>query len=281
MTQEQINNIPIEMKELNNWANFDFKTKAPINSRSEYFAKSNDPYTWSSFEQALSKADKYGGIGFFFPDTGWCGVDLDNASEGLISTFLSELDTYAEYSKSGKGIHIYAKSSFVLTDENYKRKNNIEMYNKKRFFIVTGNRVSKQTHVKDCTSDLKFLHSIYLGNLPKPVEIKPSKFDTKLSDSEVIEKAYSSKQGNTFWELYQGGWCNFESQSQADIALMSMLLFWCGGDRFQADRIFRGSRLYRRKWDEKRGARTYGQMTIDNALRGKNDFYDPSDYYKR
>jgi putative DNA primase/helicase len=44
------------------------------------------------------------------------------------------------------------------------------------------------------------------------------------------------------------------------------------------DRIFRSSGLYRKKWDEKRGAKTYGEKTIGKAIASCSDVYEPRKY---
>jgi hypothetical protein len=40
------------------------------------------------------------------------------------------------------------------------------------------------------------------------------------------------------------------------------------------DRLFRASALFRAKWDEKRGEKTYGQRTLGKVLAGQTEFYD-------
>jgi len=40
------------------------------------------------------------------------------------------------------------------------------------------------------------------------------------------------------------------------------------------DRLFRQSALYRPKWDEMRGGKTYGERTLDQAVAGQSAFYD-------
>jgi replicative DNA helicase len=40
------------------------------------------------------------------------------------------------------------------------------------------------------------------------------------------------------------------------------------------DRLFRQSALYRPKWDELRGSKTYGERTLDRAVDGQSTFYD-------
>ena len=50
------------------------------------------------------------------------------------------------------------------------------------------------------------------------------------------------------------------------MAFVSMLCFWCGNVEEQIDRIFRSSGLMRDKWDRMTGDRTYGQLTLRNAI---------------
>lgn len=39
--------------------------------------------------------------------------------------------------------------------------------------------------------------------------------------------------------------------------------------------MFRESALFRSKWDERHGSKTYGEMAIDKALSGMKNFYSP------
>lgn len=62
------------------------------------------------------------------------------------------------------------------------------------------------------------------------------------------------------------------------MALCSLLAFWTGGDPGQMDRLFRDSGLIREKWDEQHFAdgSTYGEKTIERAIAGTEEFYDPA-----
>jgi len=62
-----------------------------------------------------------------------------------------------------------------------------------------------------------------------------------------------------------GDTSGYPSHSEADLALCNHLAFYTR-DRYQIDRIFRQSKLYRAKWDEKHGSDTYGDNTIQKAL---------------
>jgi primase-polymerase (primpol)-like protein len=99
-----------------------------------------------------------------------------------------------------------------------------------------------------------------------------------LDDGVVVEKARSAANGAKFGALYRGSTSGYESQSEADMALCSLLAFWTGGDARQMDRLFRASGLMRGKWDEQHYAdgSTYGEKTIERAIAGTSEFYEPS-----
>ncbi len=96
-----------------------------------------------------------------------------------------------------------------------------------------------------------------------------------LSDEEVLEKARNAANGRKFRKLHdEGNWegLHYPSQSEADQAEMSILLFWTGGDPEQVLRIFEQSALYRPQGK----AADYGRRTLDGVLADyRGDFYDP------
>lgn len=99
---------------------------------------------------------------------------------------------------------------------------------------------------------------------PKPVS---------LDDNAIIAKAQAAKDGRSFQQLFGGDWVGYPSQSEADQALCNKLAFWTGKDPARMDRIFRISGLYRPKWDERHGAKTYGETTIERAIEGTGEVY--------
>ena len=97
-----------------------------------------------------------------------------------------------------------------------------------------------------------------------------------LDDDGVIAHASASESGDKFKALYEGRWEEgYDSQSDADMALVSILAFWCGNVEEQIDRIFRTSGLMRDKWDRMTGDSTYGQITIRNAVSTNGEIYTP------
>lgn len=103
--------------------------------------------------------------------------------------------------------------------------------------------------------------------------------DVDLSDEELIERARNAANGEKFGQLWDGDVSSYESQSEADTALCSLLAFWTGGDATWMDQLFRQSELIRPKWDEQHFANgdTYGERTIERAISGVSDFYEPSE----
>lgn len=267
--------IPTELKRVKQWVAW-AGDKLPKNPYTGGNAQSNNPDTWGDFDTACKAVDKYGfnGIGFMFAPP-YFGVDMDDCVENqdLIDEFVESLQSYTEWSTSGTGIHIICKG--VLPD-GARRKGKIEMYEKQRYFIMTGNSYhEKPLPIADCTEKIKILHSKYLYTpvpkvLPRQVEI------VNLSDQEIIDKARNCKTGALFQLLYAGNWEGlYPSQSEADMALCNHLAFWTQRNEGQMDRIFRSSQLYRPKWDKRRGNFTYGQITIQKACAACSDVYEP------
>lgn len=297
--QQQYNNVPNELKNLSRWVCWNLEerdgqiVKMPINPISGARARVNDDITWNTFDIALLGCVKYNckGLGFMLGE-GIFGVDLDN-HEGensmseeefneLANEFISTLQSYAEKSQSGKGIHIICKGKIP---EGRKRKGNVEMYDGGRFFAFTGNVVYQST-IKNCEKEIIPLWEKYINvqqNKNDENTLTFSRFDAfsndnrpikQLNDNEVLNKAFSSKNGHLFAKLWNGDTSNYRGDhSSADMALCMSLAFWTNCDRQQIDRLFRQSSLMRPKWDELRGRDTYGNITIDTAIQNTKQTY--------
>lgn len=120
------------------------------------------------------------------------------------------------------------------------------------------------------------LDSLFIKYAGDPVNVLSEVVDQgewTQADQELCVKIRRSKQGDKFQKLFCGQFTEYESQSEADLALCSSLAFWCRKDADQMNRIFRQSKLYRPKWDEKHGQQTYGQMTLQKAIDGTVNVY--------
>lgn len=287
MTNFNYQNIPKELRNLKQWGLFHLKyvperhknTKIPLNAYDGTLGKSDDPSTWAEFDTALRALDKFDnadGLAFYFAN-GYVGLDIDNinndlqdylagAPETLVSKFKKFTnDTYMEVSQSGKGIHAIFKGKIP---GKRRRKANYEMYESGRFFALTGNTIGPNKIQSLNQSEMKKLYEFLFG---KDKIVNISSFQDQpindLSVSEIINRMLTSAKGQRDKLFMQGGWEKlYTSHSEADLAFANDLAFWTGKNFQKMDTIFRNSSLMRDKWDEKRGATTYGIATLNKAI---------------
>lgn len=287
-----LSNIPDELKQLNNWCVWKFekrngkRTKIPFNAETGEFAKSNDKSTWSSYETAVN-AEGVDGIGFFF-EPPYLGIDIDDIDDDLhrfkqgdkldniVSEFNEAFKSYTEVSPSGNGLHIIVKGKIPGSR---RRKGNIEMYDSGRFFTMTGKTIGKYKDVTEVSEQVfKTIYEKYLpdNTVKYPTTNNYQQNIHNLSEIDVINEIYKSKQAKLFDDLMKGNYePYYTSHSEADMALANILAFWCARDYSQMDSIFRQSNLYRDKWDEKRKNSTYGEQTLFKAINEANNIYTP------
>ena len=271
--------IPACMLELRRWVCWRYEnrhgkpTKVPVQPNGA-LAKPNDAATWWSFHECMSAADAFGfGVGFMLGD-GIVGVDLDHVRdpqtggiEPWAKEVIDELASYAEVSASGRGIHILCRGALP---PGRRRKGPIEMYDRARFFCMTGWRLN-DCDLAECTAGLARLHRRIFGDGRNGRGASVAR-DLGLDDQELIRRACAAKDGIRFKRLWGGDWKgDYPSQSEADLALCSLLAFWTGGNIARIDRLFRMSGLMREKWN--RG--DYRTATISRAVEGHRRFCEP------
>lgn len=299
--------IPLELKQLPHWVGWkymqrpgeDHKRKVPINAMDGQPAKSNDPTTWCDFDTACLGKERFGldGIGFMFSGDGIFGIDIDHCYDPetqeldpAAAEIIETVQSYTELSPSGTGIHILCKG---VLPEGRKRRGAVEMYSTLRYFTVTGNQFGLEYPFSDCTERVAVMHRKYLGEeetaagaqkaaLPMPTGRGTN---ADMSVDAILRRMFDSKHGQKLQDLYNGSWERYGigdgSQSSADQAFCNTLAFWCRCDAALMDAIFRRSGLYRQKWDKRRGAKTYGQITIDRAIKDCRDIWEPQERVQR
>ena len=125
-----------------------------MNPNGRKVASSTNPKTWGSFDEAVEASSFFNGIGFCFTKADlFVGIDFDHCiKDGVlinwVDDLLNKLDTYAEYSPSGEGIHAYIKAPVEIG----KKSKEIEVYSHGRYFTVTGN-VYRDVTIKEFTND--------------------------------------------------------------------------------------------------------------------------------
>ena len=264
--------IPDELRKLKTWVGYITKQnggrvdKIPMNVLTGCPAKSNDPATWTDFDNAVGLAVQrnYAGIGFMFQPP-YVGLDFDHCvKDGVISSqaqdILKLLNTYSEFSPSGRGIHAICKGDIPRARKISKL--GLEIYTKGRFFTVTGNRlVDYPAELNECTGALKTVFSQFVDRGPA---------------DNILTLITKSQDAERFQRLYSGQWqSDYASQSEADLALCNKLAFWTGKDAGLMDSLFRQSALMRPKWDERHfgDGRTYGEVVITKAVEGCSEVY--------
>lgn len=253
-------------------------------------AKSNNPTTWTDFETACLCAEANAsvqGISFALGD-GFIGFDFDNCvnDTGIVhpdvvawnNLLIADARGYTERSQSGKGLKTIVRGelskTFLGTAQTGRQFKDVpapgmavEVYCERRFFFLTGNCGMLRGELRhDCLEQQAAIDSIcddLLRRKPPPPQFKPTRrVALTFSDQQILEKITNSRQADKFEKLWQGDTSDYASASEADMALTSILMFWCQNDVAQAERIFARSELARReKWDRE----DYRNRTLSKA----------------
>ena len=151
-----------------------------------------------------------------------------------------------------------------------------------RIMRIPGSKnIKEQGNFKDCKildfhKENVYRYSDFLTLLKKYKEetekkIIPVNKSIHLCDNDIINICSNAKNGEKFDLLFkEGDITKYPSHSEADLALVELLLFYTQ-DREQIDAIFRKSALMREKWNRD----DYRERTIDKALAGQTEFYNP------
>ena len=251
-------------------------------------ARVNDSTTWTDYESAREALErgKFDGLGIVLGD-GLAGLDLDwknHDGDGTpveAETVLGRFASYAELSPSGRGCHILLLGRLPAGARNRARLAEgveLEVYDSGRFFTFTNRRLNGSDVVNQQGELESLLAELDMLPAPAPQCPAPAPTPVNLDDSELLSKMFSSRAGADIRALWSGDWSAYPSQSEADLALASHLVWWTNGDLARADRLFRQSGLYRpEKWDKKHHSdgRTYGAATLEKARSSLNGGYQP------
>ncbi len=282
----RIDESPSELRQCPQWVTWRLETRNGNATKVPYAkdgrrASSTDLATWTTFEGAIRsyRDNVYDGIGFVFTENDpYVGVDLDKCRdpdtgtiEPAAQAIIERLNSYTETSPSGTGVHIVARAK---KPGERCRKAGMELYDRGRFFCVSGHHiVGTPTTIEDRHDVLAALYVETFGedqNVEHVVPCAPTA--TIEDDDKLIERAVAAANGEKLRKLWAGSIDGYPSASEADLALCSLLAFWCGKDRERIDRLFRRSGLYDQKWERA----DYRERTINVALNGRTEFYGNS-----
>lgn len=130
-------------------------------------AKSTDPSTWSTYEDALDAyfVDGFDGIGITIDGSGdFQGIDLDDCiidgkMNHVANELLDRVDGYAETSPSGTGIKLFTRSNLAKSG----KVGDIEVYKEGRYFTVTGHTLNGHGLLPDTIQDVDWFVERHFG----------------------------------------------------------------------------------------------------------------------
>ena len=231
--------------------------------------------TYDEVEDGFKKGS-FDGIGFIIPK-GVVAIDLDDMkpTTPFAKEILDQTNSYAEMSPSGNGVHIiaYVNTDKIpqnekkgLDDKYYQNNRNIsmEMYFgglTNRFMTYTGNAIN-DFPVVDISKNIMLLLDTYM----KKDRFKSAK--KKADKIDILSVARNAKNGEKFISLFdEGDITEYNSHSEADLALCSILAFYTGGNIEKIEDLFNQSKLVTDKWLNRED---YRKMTIERAVEGCN-----------
>ena len=256
--------VPDEMKARPNWvvvktwwnADKGKYNKRPVNCNSDKgeYAESDNPETWTTFDNALKYLKEKGGTTVAYALDGKDNVsciDLDHCydengqSSALAKEVLSKCGkTYVEKSVSGNGLHIFGKTG-GMDIRTFSKDGDLEFYQKEHFIAMTGDGAGYSRLESFDTPEMKELLSRKCEKREEWKGVcKGVNGLSTMTDRDVVEKASNAKNGDKFKRLYAGEDLQ-NNHSNSDMSLMNLLAYWCNGDKEQMLRIFATSGLFR------------------------------------
>lgn len=279
--------IPNELKQYKQWVCWKYimvngrKTKMPVTPNAGRRARTNDPDTWGSYEDAVEMGKYYDGIGFVFTAADpFVGIDIDHCKNGddllpFAKTLIDSCNSYTELSPSGNGIHIIGKGKLPHSVGG-RRSEVIEVYESTRFFTVTGNTLNDCQDIKEIQPVINSLFEQYFKSEETKAENRKS-YDVQFqpeaawdSDIEFLQMVlFKQKDGEVLRALFNGENPMKGGDRSYNDYYFCLKVNWANGnDLAQTDRLFRSSGRMRHKWDEVHysSGETYGQRLLRDSV---------------
>lgn len=238
-----VQNIPEELRLLPQWC-VAYGNAVPLDPKTGKLAKVDDPTTWGTFDQAVATGLPH--VGFVFANTDpYTVIDLDDkeynpatdADKIAFANIIKHFQTYTEQSRSGRGWHLVCRGSIGMG----RHRGHVEVYSQGRFMILTGAGSGGIEERQELLLQL-------VAEMPEAIagEDLDEEYESELTDAEIVETAQGAKNGDKFDSLCRGEIGEYTSQSEADLALLSIIAFYTK-DNAQVRRIFRASALGKRE----------------------------------
>lgn len=300
-----LQNIPGELRACPQWVVWRYEhrdgtdkpTKVPYDPNSGRKASVTDPTTWATVEDAGSALQSGGwdGVGFVFSENDpFAGVDLDVPEGGLPNEFqrhtLGKLDSYAEYSPSGRGLHIIVRGAVPAGRNNSDI--GIEVYSSRHFFTFTGNVFGEAKAIAERNGLLNELWTEIGGYRDTPSgEINDPSPAPQISDEDLVARIREGQANRLNYEGQVSDWsdayfalicaaCLFSSnEAQVRRVVMASPLVQHAPPKGRETRAHKADRLWAREYGRaaKRGAVErqeraigvdHGRQVAQNLLHG-------------
>ena len=270
---ERYASLPNELKALHQWciSGPDKSPHVAVNGQLVRARVNSGP--WMGFSDAVAVAGN-GQIGFILTaDDPYSVIDMDVADAentdkqftpreilDQFSSVVTLANSYAELSASRKGLHVWVKGDIGdgLKGAHF------ELYSKNRFMICTGAVVSQINYRTMNNVAIPVLRQTIVGTPIKEnqqlletlaLEIKAGRKTNNSiiplnevaaieNDDQIWQRAKGADNADKFIRLCEGEWqaMGFPSQSEADLALLSMFTFYTQSNE-QVLRLFRQTKL--------------------------------------
>lgn len=228
-----------------------------------------DPSQWMDFETCCEYAASLGwGIGFVLSaDDPYTCIDLDvknNTNEPDPAKWTTQeqldrfwrivqaFDSYTERSRSGLGLHVWVRGSIGLGC----KRDGVEVYSQERFMACTGNAIFDKP-----IAHRQEMLDILVGEIRRAgtgAAFQLEELDEEFTDEEIFDRAINAGNADKFnalcactgndestGELGSYHALGYPSQSEADLALMSIFTFYSKSNA-QCKRLFRMTGLGKR-----------------------------------
>ena len=264
-----IRNLPAELRAARQWcvAGAD---RAPyvVSNGNVVNASIHKREQWVTFDEAVAHALAIGngaGVGFMLTtEDPWACIDLDVVNEAtqtrkgkpvdpskwtsqaeleryqlIVNTF----DSYTERSTSGYGLHIWVRGFIGLGA----RRGGVEVYSQERFIVCTGDALWPDKPIEARQEILEKL-VFEIRSQGSDIRAELEEIEPEDTDMEVFERASTAANADKFNALCAGKWkeLGFPSQSEADLALMSIFTFYSKSNA-QCKQLFRCTALGQRE----------------------------------
>lgn len=239
---DSLDRVPAELKAEPRWVCWRLverdgrRTKMPVDARTGRMAKSTDPATWATFEDAVAAVGRLGcsGVGFVFgPDRAYTGLDLDHVIRGGMLEeryrwVVEQAGTYTEVSPSGDGLHLIFRGP-KPEGATRCRRGPVEMYDHDRYFTVTGDVYEGHGAVASRPAVVARAYRTWIepeAAAAQPALAEAGREAADMGDAELVERMLASRNGAAIRALLDGDTvAQGGDHSSADMALCNHLAF--------------------------------------------------------